>query len=324
MVECNPFIHDVYREHIEVVVGNQEQGCIDNKVHLQQFIAQNCKSGLTFDTRAINKEINADVSISLYIHLETNEVVTTPTSSTQAFSVKFHIRPLYEVCKYEANHGCIEHVPIDYFGLREENVPLQQLIEKIKESEITDTKNWRNKDIMNAYSVNMIESNTLFQDACANIQDSNRYKTLQYIYSKLSRIIVKKNVSKNEYDIHTYVLDKIPQINTPKIFSYDALTLNGLLVMQRIGGRDLASVYGPEDGDTPREVYDTIREIVSLLCEHGIRYSDITSYNFIESDHDAGKIWIIDFGHATRLGTRTSYFIQEFLDGHNGWNPDFR
>jgi hypothetical protein len=54
----------------------------------------------------------------------------------------------------------------------------------------------------------------------------------------------------------------------------------------------------------------------------GIEYIDITGYNFIEKDN---KIYIIDFGDAeySKKWKKTNWFLEEFLNGHHGWNPDF-
>jgi len=50
-------------------------------------------------------------------------------------------------------------------------------------------------------------------------------------------------------------------------------------------------------------------------------YIDITGYNFIENDN---KLWIIDFGHATyNYPRKMDEFVEKFLAGHNGWNPEF-
>lgn len=54
---------------------------------------------MAFDERAINKDINADVSVSI----------------RDGVSVKYHARPLYEVCAYEKAHGMRVAVPQDYF-----------------------------------------------------------------------------------------------------------------------------------------------------------------------------------------------------------------
>ena len=54
---------------------------------------------MAFDERAINKDINADVSVSI----------------SDGVSVKYHARPLYEVCAYEKAHGMRVAVPQDYF-----------------------------------------------------------------------------------------------------------------------------------------------------------------------------------------------------------------
>ena len=56
-------------------------------------------SDVVFDRRAIHKKINADISVLL----------------REGLSVKYHARPLYEVCRYEVNSGLREAVPEDYF-----------------------------------------------------------------------------------------------------------------------------------------------------------------------------------------------------------------
>jgi hypothetical protein len=54
---------------------------------------------LTFDLKAIHKDINADVSLNL-------------GNNT---SVKFHVWPLYKVCQYEQSIGSRIPVTNDYF-----------------------------------------------------------------------------------------------------------------------------------------------------------------------------------------------------------------
>ena len=84
-------------EHIEIVIGDQHMGCLNNKSILETFMSK--YSEIEFDTRAIDKEINADVSIEI-----------------GQYSCKFHCRPLYEVCEFERKHGHDVPVPSDYFS----------------------------------------------------------------------------------------------------------------------------------------------------------------------------------------------------------------
>ena len=68
-------------------------------------------------------------------------------------------------------------------------------------------------------------------------------------------------------------------------------------------------------------MFSNIRNIIQTLYDHDVLYIDITGYNFIENDN---KLWIIDFEHATYNHPRkTDPFVEKFLEGHNGWNPEF-
>jgi tRNA A-37 threonylcarbamoyl transferase component Bud32 len=89
-----------------------------------------------------------------------------------------------------------------------------------------------------------------------------------------------------------------------------------IMIMERVNGRDLATEYGSSDGDTPYDVYDRCRNMIITLHNEGIIYPDITSYNFM-LDYE-NEVWIIDFGHVREV----SWFIRDFIDGHNEWNPD--
>ena len=88
-------------EHAELVIGHVEDGIRDNK-RLKQFIEE-CKNlelelASRFDYRALNKKLNADVSVSF-----------------DNFTVKFHQRPLYEVCAEEMKDNEVVPVPDGYF-----------------------------------------------------------------------------------------------------------------------------------------------------------------------------------------------------------------
>lgn len=85
-------------EHIEVVIGNEGDNFCDSKDILLSFVSRH--PTVTFDLKAIDKDINADVSIDL---------------GKDIGSIKFHVRPLIEVCKYERANGLVQPVPEDYF-----------------------------------------------------------------------------------------------------------------------------------------------------------------------------------------------------------------
>jgi hypothetical protein len=88
----------------------------------------------------------------------------------------------------------------------------------------------------------------------------------------------------------------------------------------------LANVYGEKASDINEKQWNQIRYIVQTLYEQeGIAYTDITPYNFIEIK---GKMYIIDFGHATYTKTLNNdqfWFLKDFLYGSqlNIYNPDF-
>jgi tRNA A-37 threonylcarbamoyl transferase component Bud32 len=129
----------------------------------------------------------------------------------------------------------------------------------------------------------------------------------------------KENVSLNEYKIHKYVYN-LGIVNIPKIKSYDKKTKQ--MKMVRVGTMSVSDYYGELAEHIDDELFAKIRNIIRTLYEHDILYIDITGYNFIENDK---KIWIIDFEHATYNHPRkTDKFVEKFLAGHNGWNPEFK
>jgi tRNA A-37 threonylcarbamoyl transferase component Bud32 len=102
---------------------------------------------------------------------------------------------------------------------------------------------------------------------------------------------------------------------------WDTEIVNGkiIITMDHLGSENLDDTYGEE---IPEEVWDEIRRIVRTLYEEeGIEYIDITPYNFIEKD---GKIYVIDFGDAKYTDGEPNWFLNEFLDGENSWNPDYK
>ena len=134
---------------------------------------------------------------------------------------------------------------------------------------------------------------------------------------------VKHNVSFKEYKIHKYVYN-LNIVHIPKIISYDKKTK--ILTLARIHNLSISDSYGELLTDVPTDIISKIRDIIKTLLNHGIMYIDITGYNFIEHNN---IIWIIDFEHATYVANHLErennkyYFIYDFIQGVDYWNPDF-
>ena len=91
--------------------------------------------------------------------------------------------------------------------------------------------------------------------------------------------------------------------------------------MVRVGTMSVSDYYGETADKISDEMFSNIRNIIQTLYDHDVLYIDITGYNFIENDN---KLWIIDFGHATyNYPRKMDEFVEKFLEGHNGWNPEF-
>jgi RIO-like serine/threonine protein kinase len=68
-----------------------------------------------------------------------------------------------------------------------------------------------------------------------------------------------------------------------------------------------------------------VREMVAHMVDvAGLDFPDLTGHN-VMVDEAGQAAWIIDFEHAQPVGGRAECcdFIQEFLDGRDGWNVDF-
>ena len=109
----------------------------------------------------------------------------------------------------------------------------------------------------------------------------------------------------------------------PKILAVEKDENEWIMVMEDIGADCLADVYGEDPKDIPDWIWNQIRIIVStLFTEKSIEYVDITPYNFIEKD---GRVYIIDFGDAKyEDDEQTNWFLLEFINGENSWNPDYK
>lgn len=83
-------------EHAEFVIGNINDDPHDNRL-LQEMIKE--YPDIKFDTRAIDKDINADISLKI----------------DDTTSIKFHVRPINEIVEYEKKHNIVIPVPANYF-----------------------------------------------------------------------------------------------------------------------------------------------------------------------------------------------------------------
>lgn len=108
---------------------------------------------------------------------------------------------------------------------------------------------------------------------------------------------------------------------SPKVIRIETYP-QSILVMDEVDGDCLASIYGEDEDDIPEWIWVRIRHMIETLYdEECIEYIDITPYNFMETEDD---IMIIDFGDAKYKNGSPNWFLTEFLDGENSWNPDYK
>ena len=145
---------------------------------------------------------------------------------------------------------------------------------------------------------------------------------------------IKENVLSREYRIYKY-LDNLNLKFIPKLYEYDKEQQK--LKTQKINGMSVADFYGDNFENTPTNVIEQIRNIVTDLYNIGIVYPDITGYNFIEDKNS--KIWIVDFEHCFYINPINSHskedaniedkedhldFVNRFcFNNENSWNPYF-
>ena len=137
---------------------------------------------------------------------------------------------------------------------------------------------------------------------------------------RYSNQFIKKNVEFKEYIAHKIIYN-LKLVNVPEIYYYDKI--NKIMYMQKINSLCVADKYGEDINTIPINIINKIRSIIEILYYNYMEYPDITGYNFIEDNN--GKIWIIDFGHASSRDPDklTDPFIIQFINGLNKWNPDF-
>ena len=108
----------------------------------------------------------------------------------------------------------------------------------------------------------------------------------------------------------------------PRIFKTELCNNTVRIYMEDVEEEPLFSEYGDDPSNVPEWIWREIRRIITTLYEEeGIEYVDITPYNFLEKD---GRIYIIDFGDAKYINGEINWFLREFLDGENNWNPDYK
>ena len=96
------------------------------------------------------------------------------------------------------------------------------------------------------------------------------------------------------------------------------------IYMDDLGPNTIAHIFGESDDDVPAALWEKIRNIVRTLYEEeGIVYVDLTPYNVIQTPDE--RVWLIDFGDAYYAisDSESDWFLEEFLEGRNFWNPDF-
>lgn len=151
----------------------------------------------------------------------------------------------------------------------------------------------------------------------------------KYIYTlyddtkKFIKIIQKTNENKGKilneirFQKKAYSLG----IKCAKILEYYWYNNSMYIIMERIKGNNLASIYGTNPIHTPKWIWDKIHEIVENLYLNCIEYSDITAYNFMKTTDN--EIYIVDFEHACLLDDEyVDWFVNDFLNNVNEWNPD--
>ena len=121
---------------------------------------------------------------------------------------------------------------------------------------------------------------------------------------------------KKEHDIHVKAQSLVP---SPTIIDCFTEHSKGYILMTRISGDTIYNIYGQEPTDVPKSIWNQIHSIIYKLYYNNIHYIDITPFNFIVDSK--GSVHIIDFGDA--YTNKVNWFLKDFLDGENVWNPDF-
>ena len=146
---------------------------------------------------------------------------------------------------------------------------------------------------------------------------------MNHYLSQPDEYYVKTGVAHHEYFMQQYVYN-MNIVNVPRIMAYDETTRT--MAMERVGKNNLSHNYGEDATDVPDDIFNKVVRIVRTLVLHGISYPDLTGYNFVEDVSTNGKLWIIDFEHATMITPTviTNEHICNICNGVQKWNPDFK
>ncbi len=143
--------------------------------------------------------------------------------------------------------------------------------------------------------------------------------------SQYLKVLPYENVSQGKIGLEAELQRKAFNfVPTPEVVDLIYNDREGIIVMEKVNGKCLADIYGDDPNDIPDELWKKIHNIIeTLYYEASIEYIDITPYNFMIDDEG---LLIIDFGHAYYKNdhTPTNWFLKDFLDGINEWNPDFK
>ena len=167
---------------------------------------------------------------------------------------------------------------------------------------------------------------TILPTTLQRLKPLSNKKYIYTLYEDKKKFI--KVIPNTEYD-KTKILNQIRfqkkayslGIKCPKILDYYWYNNSMYIIMEYIQGKDLASLYGTDPKKIPIWVWNKIHDIIESLYLNDIEYSDITAYNFIQTP--SKNIYIVDFEHACLLDNEyLDWFVDEFLNGINIWNPD--
>ena len=90
---------------------------------------------------------------------------------------------------------------------------------------------------------------------------------------------IKTYMNELEVDIQTKI--SLLYDFVPKIYKVIRNGKNQKIIMENIDDMCLADKYGDKSSDIPKNIWNQIRSIISLLYyREGIEYIDITPYNF--------------------------------------------
>jgi hypothetical protein len=127
--------------------------------------------------------------------------------------------------------------------------------------------------------------------------------------SEGNELLAESEIQKKAYKI----------VSCPEVKSFFTHEGKNYLIMERILGKTIYEIYGDNEKNVPKKIWQQIREIITKLYYEDIHYLDISPYNFILDKND--KVYIIDFGDACIV--KVNWFLKDFLDGENSWNSDF-